>query len=437
MSQTSAMPAREEPRGGHGERAHPGFRKVVGAATIGNILEWYDWGAYAFLVTHIATNFFPSSDPTAGLLLSFATFGVGFGMRPIGAAVIGWIGDRHGRKVALMTTIFVMAIGTVLIAFIPSYATIGVWAPACLVACRLLQGFSTGGELGGSLAFMIEWAPEKRRGFYASFQQASTNGGLLLGSGTAALLNTVLSTEQMGGWGWRIPFLLGGLLLPVGIWMRRRIEETPAFREAAADREPAPGSGQAIRMILQAIGYIVALTTCQYLILTYLATFAVRYGGLSQAQALWSNTASLVVVIVFTPIMGGLSDRIGRKPLLVAANAVFVLTGYLVFSVIASKPGLAAIVALQLALGLLMSIFTGVGPVAVTELFPTKSRSFLLSVAYALGVAIFGGFAPYIATWMIEVTGSPVTPGHYVALTAIVTGVVIAFSRETAFARLR
>ncbi|WP_100177121.1 MFS transporter [Bradyrhizobium nitroreducens] len=410
----------------------PAFRKFIAAATVGNIFEWYDWGVFAFVVTYIARNFFPSQDPTAALLSTFATFGAGFVARPAGALLIGWIGDRFGRKTALMTTIYVMAIGTVGTALIPSFNTIGVWAPVLLVSARLLQGISTGGELGGSLAFIIEWAPRHLRGFYGSFQQASTIVGLLIGSAVSAVLNSILTPDQMVEWGWRVPFIIGGVLLPIGIWMRRDLEDTPAFLESKKSKaEPMSFRTGAI-MVLRAVGFGICWTTCQYLILSYMATFTAKQGGLSESQALWSHTTGLICAIVFTPIWGFLSDSVGRKPLLIAVNLFFSGMGYFIFSFISSAPGLYWIVAVQCVLGAVMAIHTGVGPAAITEIFPTKSRSFLNSLAFALVVTIFGGFSPYVATWLIQTTGSPISPSYLLIATGLIAAATVAASKETA-----
>ncbi|MDP2958092.1 MAG: MFS transporter, partial [Longimicrobiales bacterium] len=213
-------------------------RRAVTAAVVGNVLEWYDFAVYSFLAGTIGKTFFPSGDPSAELLASFAVFGVGFLARPLGGVVIGRIGDVKGRKTALLITIFLMAAGTVLMGVAPSYASVGIAGPAVILVARLMQGFSAGGEWGGSTAFIVEWAPEGKRGWYGSFQQMSVAAGLLLGSGIAALLSTALPAESMEAWGWRVPFLLGGLLGPVGLWMRRTLEETPAYLNAK--RAPAP-----------------------------------------------------------------------------------------------------------------------------------------------------------------------------------------------------
>ncbi|RTE91290.1 MFS transporter [Bradyrhizobium sp. LVM 105] len=414
----------------------PVFRKFIAAATVGNIFEWYDWGVFAFVVTYIARNFFPSQDPTAALLSTFATFGAGFVARPVGALLIGWVGDKYGRKSALMVTIYVMAIGTVGTAFIPTFSTIGIWAPVLLVCARLLQGISTGGELGGSLAFIVEWAPRGQRGFYGSFQQASTLVGLLIGSGVAAILNSVLTPDQMLDWGWRIPFAIGGVLLPIGIWMRRDLEDTPIFRESKhLKSEPTPVKSASI-MVLRAVGFGICWTTCQYLILSYMATFTAKQGGLTETQSLWSHTTGIIFAIVFTPIWGMLSDRIGRRPLLIAVNLFFAVMGYAIFWFIASAPGLVWIVLAQCALGIIASIHTGVGPAAITEIFPTKSRSFLNSLAFALVVSIFGGFSPYIATWLIHTTGSPISPSYLLIVNGLIATVTVALSKETAHEEL-
>ena len=209
-------------------------RQAVAAAVIGNVLEWYDFAVYAFVAIHISRKFFPAGDEVSALLATFLAYGLGFLARPLGGIVIGRIGDTRGRKAALLLTILLMAIGTVLIGVLPSFATIGYLAPLLLVVARLLQGFSAGGEWGSSTAFIVEWAPPAERGYYGSFQQTSVVAGLLLGSGVAALLNTVMTPAEMGSWGWRIPFLLGGLIGPVGMYMRRTIDETPAYQRMTA-----------------------------------------------------------------------------------------------------------------------------------------------------------------------------------------------------------
>lgn len=408
-------------------------RKAVGAAVMGNLLEWYDFAVYGYLATIVAKNFFPQEDEMTALLSAFATFGVGFVVRPLGGIVIGRMGDVRGRKFALMLTIFLMAASTVMIGLIPTYASIGLWAPVLLVLARLLQGFAAGGEWGGSTAFIIEWAPPGRRGLYGSFQQSSLAAGLLLGSGIAALFSTLLAPRDMESWGWRIPFLLGGILAPVGIYMRRNIDETPAFRKAQAQVQPtgAPAPSP-VALAGRAFGFTVLWTSAYYTMLTYVPTFTQKHVGLSRSEALWSNTLGLLVLVLVIPFAGALSDRIGRKPLLLGCCLAFALLSHLLFDTMVTQGTLAAVMTVQLLFALMIASFSGPGPAAIAEIFPTRMRSTWMSVGYSLAVAIFGGFAPFIATWLIRETGSPLSPTWYVIGTAVVSALVIARLPETA-----
>jgi MHS family proline/betaine transporter-like MFS transporter len=408
-------------------------RRQLMAASIGNVLEYYDFVVYAFLAAIIAKKFFPSESEVASLLASFAAFGVGFLARPLGGAIIGRIGDRSGRRVSLLITIFGMAIGTVGIGVLPTYAQIGVFAPILLVAMRLLQGLSAGGEWGGATSFIAESAPEGRRGWFGGIGQASIAAASLLGSIVTALVAAGFTPDQMQQWAWRVPFLLGGLLLPIGIYMRRNIEETPAFR-ASRSKAPVtpPEFGSPLAMMAKAFGFTIVWTVGYYVMLNYMPTFLVKYAGLSQSQALWGNAIALAVLVVTTPLFGLLSDKIGRKPLLLACCAAFVILPYPVFSIILDKASFPTIVCLQILINLFIAAFSGAGPAALAELFPTHSRTFLMSVGYSLSVAIFGGFAPFIATWLIDRTGSPIAPTYYLIASGIVSGLAIWSFRETA-----
>ena len=410
-------------------------REAIGAAVVGNVLEWYDFAVYGYLATIIAKTFFPSSDEIGALLAAFAAFGVGFVARPVGGIVIGRVGDVRGRKAALVLTIFMMAVGTVGIGLIPARRSIGIAAPILLVVCRLLQGFSAGGEWGGSTAFIVEWAPPGRRGFFGSFQQASVAVGLLLGSGIAASFSTALSPEQMEGWGWRLPFLLGGILVPIGIFMRRNIGETPAFI-SAQEQAPADAGASPLALAAKAFGFTILWTVAYYVMLSYMPTFTQKYAGLSRTAALWSNTIGLFFLVIAVPAMGALSDRIGRKPLLLACCLAFIVLSYPLFSLIATGAGFATVMGIQILFGLMIALFSGAGPAAIAEIFPTKSRSTWMSTGYSLATAVFGGFAPFTATWLIEKTGSPVSPTYYLIAAAVISALVIAGLRETAHEKL-
>jgi len=413
-------------------------RAAVAAAVVGNVLEWYDFAVYSFLAAIIGRNFFPSGDPSAEILYSFAVFGMGFLARPLGGIVIGRLGDVKGRKTALLLTIFLMAGGTVLMGVAPTYASAGIFGPLVILVARLIQGFSAGGEWGGSTAFIVEWAPEGKRGFFGSFQQCSVAGGLLLGSGLAAALSTLLSPETMEDWGWRIPFLLGGLLGPVGLWMRRTIEETPAYTRAAeAHRQAAQDGKEGLLLAGRAFGFTILWTVSYYIFLNYMPTFTAQYANLTEAQALWSNTAGLVVLVGVIPLWGAVSDRVGRRPLLLACAVAFLVLPYPVATFLISGPSFSAILALQVVMATIIALFSGTGPAAIAEIFPTRSRSTLMTTGYAFAVAIFGGFAPYVATWLIRETGNPVAWVYYVMAAAAVSGIVIYRLEETAHQPLR
>ena len=408
-------------------------RRAVSAAVIGNVLEWYDFAVYAYVAVYIAKNFFPQGDPTTGLLATFLAYGLGFVARPLGGIILGRVGDTHGRKTALLITIALMAIGTVLIGILPTYASIGVAAPLLLVVARLLQGFSAGGEWGSSTAYIVEWAPQDQRGFYGSFQQTSVVMGLLLGSGIAALFATILTTEQMDGWGWRIPFLLGGILGPVGLWMRRTIDETPAYEKAKTTPVPVTTDAQSNWVMAgRAFGFTIVWTVCFYVLLNYMPTWSRQYLKITPAAALWANTIGLFVLMLFIPVMGKLSDKWGRKPLLLACCIAYIVLPYPIFKYLVGGASFAELIAVQILFAILISMFSGPGPAAIAEIFPTRTRSTWMTSGYALAVAIFGGFAPFISVWLISTFNSPIAHSFYLIAAAVVSTIVIATLRETA-----
>jgi MFS transporter, MHS family, proline/betaine transporter len=415
-----------------------GARKAIAAASIGNLLEYYDFGVYGFLATVLSRKFFPGQDPNAALLSTFAVFGVAFLARPIGGAVLGRVGDIKGRKSTLILTITLMALGTAGIGCIPDYGAIGLGAPLLLVLCRVVQGLSTGGEWGNATAFIVEWSPEGRRGYYGSFSQSAIVGGGLTALIVVALMNTAFTQAQVDAWAWRIPFLLGLVLLPFGLWLRRDVAETPRFTaEQRGETTGMADLGSPFGLMARAFGFTILWTVCYYVMLTYLPTFTQRFAGLSPTAALWSSVAGQIVLVLTIPLMGALSDRIGRKPLLLFCCVAFVLLSYPGFVLIVSAGAAWKVGLIQMGFCLVIATFGGTGPAALVELFPTRTRTSLMSVGYALAVAIFGGFAPFIATWLIGATGTPLAPTFYLIAAGIVSGLTIVFFRETAFERLR
>ncbi len=410
------------------EEAAPRLWRSILAAAAGNVLEWYDFTVYAYMAPFIALKFFPGDDPMTGLLAVFATFGLGFVVRPLGGILIGRLGDVRGRKEALLLTIVLMAVGTAGIGLVPGRDNAGAAAPWLLVLCRLIQGFSAGGEWGSSTAFIYEWAPRGRRAFFSSLQQSSVAGGMLLGSAIAALMGTVLSKAQMSDFGWRLPFLLGALIIPVGWYLWRHVEETPVF--AAGPTAPVT-AGRGVVLAVQAGGIIVIWTVAYYAILTYMPVFTARYSKLGSAAALWSNALSLLVLALTIPFFGAVADRIGRKPLLLAGAIGFALLSYPLFLVIVNSSAMLPVILAQIAFALMTAIYSGGAPAAVTEIFPSASRLLWMSTGYSLTVALFGGFGPYIATWLVKNTGSPLSPVLYITGCALLSLAVIARLKET------
>lgn len=403
--------------------------KAIVAGSVGNLVEWFDFSIYAIFATMIAANFFALEGSSSSLLATFATFAVGFLMRPLGAIVIGAYGDRAGRKKALGLTIIIMGIGTLMIGIIPTHDQIGIWAPILLIVARFIQGFSAGGEWGGSSTYIVESADNHSRGFWGSWQQVSTSGGMLLGSLTGVLLTSVMSNEALLAWGWRIPFIAGGLLGFIGLYMRRGIEETPEFTKAQKQGEISKVPFfEAIRNyrteIMLGMGINIFWTVAYYGLLTFMPTFLSKFIGLSAQLAFLASTISMVVLMVLIPIMGHLSDRIGRKPLMLVSTLGCIILTYPLFLLIASGSFLWIILA-EIIFCALIAMYAGPGVAAIVEIFPTKVRYSSLSIGYNISGALFGGTAPFLSTYLINQTGSYLSPAFYIIFASVVTSIII------------
>jgi MFS transporter, MHS family, proline/betaine transporter len=406
--------------------------RAVTAAVAGNVLEWFDFATYAYLATVISKVMFPAGDEFVAMLGTFGAFGLGFLARPLGAVLFGWLGDKKGRKWTLTFVMPLMAVATLCMALLPSYASIGILAPVLLVAARMLQGLSVGGEIGNAVAFLVEWAPPGRRGFYGSIQQCSTLGGMLLGSGAAALTTTLVSPDALLTWGWRIPFIVGALVIgPIGWMIRKSSDETPAFAHASAQHQ-APKSRAPVLLGLQACGLVIVWTVSLYVLLSYLPSFTQKYAGTSPNTALWLNTAGLLLMTVSIPFWGALSDRVGRKPIYMIGCIAFLVLPFPIFYAMLLLKSPVVVGGVQLICGLLIGIFSGVGPAVLSELFPTRIRTTWMSIGYGVANAIFGGFAPLISITLIKATGSPLSPAYFVMLAALLSTITLATIRETA-----
>ena len=398
-------------------------RRVVLAATIGNTVEWYDFLIYGFLSLTIAKLFFPTGDELSSLLLTITIFGAGLVVRPVGAVVLGIYADRVGRKAALSLTIFLMGLGTAMIALAPTYQSIGVLAPLLILFSRLLQGFSCGGELGGATAILIETAPEHRRGLYSSWQLASQFAAFVLGSCVTFVLSLSMTTTELEAGGWRWAFAIGLLIVPVGLYIRSRIDEPDLFLKL---RLPDPVSlSEAVhdhgRPMLTAFGLTALYVVCAYVLLLYMPTFATRQLRLAFPEALTASTVTGVVCFAICPAIAAASDRIGRKPLLLASALAFVLLTYPLLDLLIAHPNIWTLIAVQLTFGILMVMYSAPAIAALGELFPTRVRSTALALAYNLAVALMAGLAQVIVTWLIAATGNPLAPAFYVIAAAFVS----------------
>jgi MHS family proline/betaine transporter-like MFS transporter len=412
--------------------------RAIVAASIGNMLEWYDFTVYALFAAYVARNFFPpGEDPAANLLKAFLAFGLGFVVRPLGAVLIGNYGDRAGRKASLTLTILLMAVGTGTIAFAPTYAAIGLGAPLLLLVGRVLQGFSAGGEVGGATAFLVENAPPERRGVVTSWLEASMGMANILGALAAFSVTAFLSSEQVLGWGWRIPFLFGLLILPAGLFLRRTLHETDSF-QAEAERRRHEGEGGRSplvevfadhkRELLVGFGVCILWATAVYVLIVYLPVYVQLTFGFSAHQAFGASLVANVAFVACCVVFGALSDRIGRRTMLFISASLLFICVLPLFLLLQAYPTTATLVGVLTAFCVLVASFVGVAPAGISEIFPTGVRSTGTSIVYNGAFTIFGGFAPAILTWFTHRPGGSVfAPAWYVMLAAVVAAIAIPF----------
>ena len=404
--------------------------KAVVAASIGNALEWFDIIVYASFAVVISKLFFPETTGVTALLYTFGAFGVSYLVRPLGAMVLGSYGDRAGRKAALTMTIGIMMVGTAIMAFAPTAATIGSAAGLLILLSRLLQGFSAGGEFGTATAFLIEHAPD-RKAFYASWQVATQGASMFLASLFGYGLNTWLTTEQLESWGWRVPFIFGMLIGPVGLYIRSRMSETPEFAETETVKSPLWSTiGHNTSRVLTGAACVGLATISVYLIL-YMPTFAVKSLELPAYAGYLGGIISGLVTLCGVPYVGALADRVGPVVIMRAASIAAVVLAWPMFALLVANPTVWGLTVVEVVLGVIMALYFGPLPALLSELFPTAIRTTGLSVSYNLGVTLFGGFAPLVLTWLIDRTGSLLSPSVYYIAIALLSlgGLFVARSR--------
>lgn len=416
-------------------------RKVITASFIGNFVEWFDYAVYGYLAITISKVFFPDADPQVALLSTFALFAISFLVRPIGGFFWGHYGDRVGRREALALSILIMSAATFCIALIPSYSVIGIWAPILLLVMRVAQGFSASGEYAGASAFLVEYAPRRKRGIYAAVVPASTATGLLLGSLIAGMLTTLLSDEDLTNWGWRLPFLLAAPMGLIGRYIRSKLEETPAFRELAEKDEAIKAPARDLfrdhwKSLLLASGVVLLNAVGFYVILSYMPTYLITVVKLPEGQSHFATTVALLTYIFFILGTGYLSDRFGRKRMLILASISFIVLTVPAFIVLDTGNFL-MILLIQILLGAMLTLNDGTLPSFLAEIFPTKIRYSGFAVSFNLSNALFGGTAPFVATWLIGATGNDLAPGFYLVGAAIISLIAVSFAIETSRARLR
>jgi MFS transporter, MHS family, proline/betaine transporter len=407
--------------------AHRDRRRVVWAGIIGNVMEWYDFAIYGFFARTIGHLYFPSEDPRTSLLAAYAVFAVGFLMRPVGAVLFGHIGDRVGRGPALLWSVVAMAVPTLIMGLLPTYAEIGIWAAILMLVCRMLQGLAVGGEYTSSAVFLAETAHPQKRGAATAWAVFGATGGILLGSAVGGLVMNVLTLDQVIAWGWRVPFLFGVLVGVVGFILRRRM---PFDQPAAAEGFPLI---RALRehpvAMLQAVAISLVNAVAFYLIYVYLISWLKLAADMGARTALWINALNMLVLLGVVLVVARLSDRIGRKPILLAAALGLLVFSWPLFEIM-RLGGTINVFLGQLGFTLLIASYGSVNPIVLCEVFPRHVRCSAVSAAYNLSMGLAGGTAPAVAIWLIDTTGHPVVPALYIMLCAAISAGAVLSLRE-------
>lgn len=411
------------------------IRWAIVSCSLGQLFEVFDFLIFGLFAAQIGHAFFPNADPVVSLLSSLATFGAGFLMRPLGALVMGYFGDKYGRKHALAASIAMMAAASGFTGLVPTYASIGVTGTILLVVCRLLQGFSMGGEWGGAATFLAEHSPAARRGLVGSFQAIGGGIAALIASLTAAVMHSTLDAASLNAWGWRVPFIAGSFLGPFALYLRTRVRETPAFTKVMTAHEVTRVPLKDVfakygGAVATAIGVSAISVTLQYMYVVFLPTYATQTLKIDQQTAFYTSAIGSVINISLLPVMGALSDRIGRRVMIIGCALLSLTTTYPLFMLLVHFPGAPGLLAVQLVSNVIQPVFTGAIGAILAELFVTKVRYTALSVSYAISVITFGGFSPFIGTFLVRSTGNLLSPAYLVMVVSLISGVAAMFVKE-------
>ncbi|QYB02138.1 MFS transporter [Rhodococcus sp. USK10] len=392
-------------------------RRALVAGSLGNLIEWYEFAIYAYMAPIIAPLFFPSENPTASILSTFLLFALAFFLRPIGAVVFGRMTDRIGRKPVLALIIGLMTVATTCIGLLPTHETIGVLAPLLLTLCRIGQGLSAGGEMGGAVSLMVESAPANKRGVYGSWSFVGTTLGFVLGGGVATLLAVLLSDDAMSSWGWRIGFLLAAPMGIIVFYLRMKVDETPHFKQVkveqdgAADVVDTTAARRPLAYLLTTLGVVVVYNAVGNTFMVGMPTFLSTSFDMSFERSYFLALVTGLAAGLTMPLFGALSDRVGRRPVLLVGSILVVVLSYPLYYMLKLGFG-GGLIALVIA-GVLIGVVGGPMPAFLSERFRTRNRATGVSVTYALSVALFGGTAPYIITWLASATGDPLSAAYY------------------------
>jgi MHS family proline/betaine transporter-like MFS transporter len=410
-------------------------KKTVITSSLSIIIEWYDFSLFGFLAVVLAKLYFPSENETLSIILTYTVFAVSFIFRPLGGLILGSIGDKVGRKNTLLITIIIITVPTVLIGLLPTYGQIGITATILLIILRITQGFSIGGERSASLPFLVEHAPDNKRGLYGSISLFSTCMGIVLASAVILIVSSVLTGEQFISWGWRIPFILGVVNGIAAYYLRRYVQESKTFTELKKSGNISTSPIKEVlstskRELLLILGITISIAVPFYIVFIYIIRHAVAFENMALPQILQINTLNLFLITISIPVFGYISDKLGRKPVLITGCFLSIITCYLFFPIFSSEILIHKIL-IQLITGLTMAIIAGAAAPYMVESLAARIRMSGLSLGHVIGFSIFGGSAPLLATYLINQTGNPGSPGYYLVLCCIISLIASLFVRET------